>query len=126
MLAHAGAIGFYVPQAHHEAALRFNQVLAELIARGAPYGFMALPGLGSALPLDEIQWLAIHAVNQGADGLQAVIEAVAAGLKALNKSLLKDGQPLGQGAEMHAELKTRLEPFMQDSLPRLRALGGVR
>ena len=44
LLAHGGAVGFYVQNANKKPAISFNQTLAELVSRGAPYRYLALPG----------------------------------------------------------------------------------
>jgi len=59
LLAHGGAVGFYVRDANKKPAINFNQTLAELVSRGAPYRYLALPGIGTGINLDEIQWMAI-------------------------------------------------------------------
>jgi SAM-dependent methyltransferase len=121
LLAHGGAVGFYVPDADSGPAVAFNQALAERVACGAPYRYMALPGIGSGISLDEIQWMAVDAYAKG----EAVPAGVAKRLKALNKSLVRDGQAVAQGDATVRELETRLGPFVEKTLPMIRRLGGV-
>jgi hypothetical protein len=71
-------------------AINFNQVIAESVSRGAPYRYLSLPGISSAINLDEIQFMALDAHNKNED----IIAGVEARLKGLNKSILKDGQPV--------------------------------
>lgn len=126
LLAHNGALGFCRPEAKSKAAIQFNQIVAESVARGAPYQYIALPGIGSGMALDEIQWMALDAYRQGAGTLEAMAQGVRTRLQGLNKSLLKDGQPLTTESELIAELSRRLEPFVTQTLPLLRRLGGVK
>jgi hypothetical protein len=126
LLAHAGALAFAVPQVKPRAAQQFNQCLAQAVSQGAPYGAAALPGIGSGLPLNDIQWMALDAQLQGAKTPEALIQGVATRLQRLNKSLLKDGQPLPPGDALNAELQARLTAFNTQTLPLLRRLGGVK
>ncbi|WP_157493148.1 hypothetical protein, partial [Desulfonatronovibrio magnus] len=61
LLAHGGTVGFYVQNANKKPAISFNQTLAELVSRGAPYRYLALPGIGTGINLDEIHWMAVDA-----------------------------------------------------------------
>ncbi|WP_045214073.1 hypothetical protein [Desulfonatronovibrio magnus] len=67
LLAHGGAVGFYVQNANKKPAINFNQTLAELVSRGAPYRYLALPSIGTGINLDEIQWMAIDAHSKSED-----------------------------------------------------------
>jgi len=122
LLIHAGAVSCYVPDVDHGPAMAFNRVIAEAVSRGAPYRYIALPGIGSGMGLDEIQWMAIDAHNKGED----LASGVGARLKGLNKSIMKDGQPLPFGEATAQALEKRLEPFIKEVLPRLKMLGGVK
>jgi hypothetical protein len=88
LLAHGGAVGFYVPDADTAPAIAFNRIIAESVSRGAPYRYIALPGIGSGVNLDEIQWMAIDALSKGED----LSSGVAARLQTSNKSIMKDGR----------------------------------
>ena len=122
LLAHGGAVGFYVQNANKKPAISFNQTLAELVSRGAPYRYLALPGIGTGINLDEIQWMAIDAHSKNEDIPTGVEER----LRGLNKSLLKDGQPMKHGEETVNELKVRLDGFITGTLPLIKRLGGVK
>jgi hypothetical protein len=50
---------------------------------------------------------------------------VANRLKALNKSLVKEGQAVAQGDATVRELETWLVVFVEKTLPMIRRLGGV-
>lgn len=126
LLAHGGAVGFYVPDAKKKPAIQFNQVIAEAVSRGAPYRYLALPAVGSGNTLDEIQFMALDAYNKGASTLEAVAVGVDQRLTGLNKSLLKEGKPVPRGEETVRELTTRLEGFVTKTLPMLKRLGGVK
>lgn len=121
LLAH-GAVGFPVQNANKNPALNFNQTLAELVSRGAPYRYLALPGIGTGINLDEIQWMAIDAYSKNED----IPAGVEARFKGLNKSLLKDGHPLKHGEETVNELENRLDGFIGVTLPLIKRLGGVK
>ena len=64
----------------------------------------SLPGIGSGISLDEIQWMAVDAYAKS----EAIPARVANRLKALKKSLVKDGQAVAQGDATVRELATRL------------------
>jgi hypothetical protein len=53
-----------------------------------------------------------------------VLPGIGSGI-ALNKSLVKDGQAVAQGDATVRELETRLEVFVEKTLPMIRRLGGV-
>lgn len=126
LLVHQGAVGFALPEAKVEVAQRFNRNLAQLIGRGAPYRFVALPGVGSALALDELQGLAIDATCAGAPRtLDGLAEAVGQRLQGLNRALVKDSQPLAFGAPTVKELRQRLPSYLEATLPLLKRLGAV-
>ena len=108
--------------ANKKPAISFNQTLAELVSRGAPYRYLALPGIGTGINLDEIHWMAVDAHSKNED----IPAGVEARLKGLNKSLLKDGQPLKHGQETVNELKVRLDGFIGGTLPLIKRLGGVK
>jgi SAM-dependent methyltransferase len=126
MLAHEGAIGFYIHNAKKRPAQQFNQILAASVSRGAPYRFAALPGIGSGIVLDELQWMALDTYHQGANNLEGYAAGVDIRLRNLNKSLVRDGKPIAHGDEMINELRARLEPFVSTTLPMLKRLGGVK
>lgn len=123
--AHGNVVGFHVDEGKGKIAVSFNRLLAELVSRGAPYRFLALPGIGSGYAVDELQWMALDARNKGAKTLQAMAEGVDARLQGINKSIVKDGRPMAHGAESIEELLQRLEPFEKNTLPLLKRLGGV-
>lgn len=122
LLAHGGAVGFYVPDVNKKPAASFNKTLAELVSRGAPYRYLALPAIGSGINMDEIQWMALDAHCKNED----IPSGVEKRLRGLNKSLVKDGQPVAHGEPTLKELNTRLEPFVNTVLPMLKQLGGVK
>ncbi len=126
MLAHGNAVGFHIANAKKKNAIQFNQVLAESVSRGAPYRFIALPGIGSGHAVDELQLMALDAYNKGANTLEAMAAGVEARLKGLNKSIAVDGQPVPYGTECVKELAVRLEPFVGKTLPMFKRLGAVK
>jgi hypothetical protein len=65
--------------------------------------------------------MAVDAYARG----ESIPAGVATRLKALNKSLVKDGQAVAQGDATVRELETRLGPFVEKTLPMIRRLGGV-
>lgn len=123
LLAHAGAVGFYAPDANKKPAQIFNRIIAESVSRGAPYRYAALPSVGSGMSLDELQWMALDAQIKGETDMAA---GVAKRLKGLNKSIAKDGQAVPHGEDMVAELRVRLEGFIGKVLPMIKRLGGVK
>ncbi len=64
------------------------------------------------------------AVDAYAKG-EAIPAGVAQRLKALNKSLVKDGQAVAHGDATVRELETRLGVFVEKTLPMIQRLGGV-
>ena len=126
LLAHGNAVGFFVPDAKKKPAIQFNQVIAEAVSRGAPYRYFALPSVGSGYTLDEIQYMALDAYNKGATTLEAMATGVEQRLKGLNKSILREGNPVPHGEETVKELTARLEAFVSKTLPMLKRLGGIK
>jgi hypothetical protein len=63
-------------------------------------------------------------VDQTARG-EAIPAGVASRLKALSKSLVRDGQAVAHGDATVRGLETRLGVFVEKTLPMIRRLGGV-
>ena len=108
--------------ANKKPAINFNQTLAELVSRGAPYRYLALPGIGSAINLEELQFMALDAHNKNED----IISGAETRLRGLNKSILKDGQPVPLGPVLQYELKMRLDEVVNSTLPMIERLGWVK
>ena len=127
LLAHTGAVGFCVDNVNSEPAQRFNQIVAESVSKGAPYKYLALPGIGSGIALDDLQWIALNLYYEGTTSLGELARGVETRLKALNKTFIKNGTPIpmDQGDEFINEIMVRLDPFVNGLLPLLQQLGGV-
>jgi hypothetical protein len=124
LLLQGGIVGLHIPETNKKSATRCNRTLAAAVTQGAPYGFAAVPGIGSGLALTDLQWLALDAQAQGANTLEAMVAGVEQRLQRLNHAVVKDGQPLPYGAATQTELTTRLTTLPTQTLPLLRRLGG--
>jgi hypothetical protein len=127
LLAHTGALGFYNKKAEKKPARIFNRVVAELVSKGAPYRYIALPGIGSGMSLNELQLMALDVYNNGATTLEDISSGVGARLKRFKRTFITDGQPIDSTniKEVNRDLSVRLEPFVKTTLPLLKTIGGV-
>jgi hypothetical protein len=100
---------------------RFNVQIAASVAAGAPYASVACPLSGNLHKLTGIEFLALNALNQGCSEA-ALAGAIDAGLRALDKTLLRDGQPVPEG-QRPADLERVADDFRRRCLPLLRRLG---
>lgn len=125
LLVHTGIamVAEAVPQA--SAAQNLNKALAQAAAAGAPYSFLAAPGLATAFKVRDLDcilltaWMKNPSVTKDALG-QALVD----GLNKLGRGLAHEGQTLsGFGLLEHA---TRLaDTFLTTTLPRWQTLGAV-
>lgn len=100
---------------------RFNVHIAASVAAGAPYASVACPLSGNLHKLTGMEFLALHALNQGCSEA-SLATAIDAGLRALDQTLLRDGQPVPE-SERQADLERLAENFRRRCLPLLRRLG---
>ena len=76
---------------------------------------------GNLHKLTGMEFLALHALNQGCSEA-ALAGAIDAGLRALDQTLLRDGQPVPEG-QRPADLERVADDFRRRCLPLLRRLG---
>lgn len=100
---------------------RFNAQIGTSVAAGAPYTFLACPVSGNLHRLTGMELLGLNALNQGCSeaGLAGAIDA---GLRALDQTMLRDGQPVLE-SQRQAELERVADDFRRRRLPLLRRLG---
>lgn len=100
---------------------RFNAHIAASVAAGANYSAVACPVSGNLYTLTGIEFLALHALNQGCTAAD-LAGAIGAGLRALDQTLLREGQPVGE-SQRQAELERVADDFRRRRLPVLLRLG---
>jgi SAM-dependent methyltransferase len=100
---------------------RFNVHIAASVAAGANYNAVACPVSGNLYKLTGVEFLALNALNQCCSeaGLATAIDA---GLRALDQTLLRDGQPVVE-SQRQADLERVAVDFRRRCLPLLRRLG---
>lgn len=100
---------------------RFNVHIAASVAAGANYSAVACPVSGNLYKLTGGEFLALNALNQGCSeaGLATAIDA---GLRALDQTLLRDGQPVLE-SQRQADLERVADDFRRRCLPLLHRLG---
>ena len=100
---------------------RFNAHIGASVAAGAPYTLLACPVSGNLHRLTRMELLALNALNQGCSEA-ALAGAIDAGLRALDQTMLRDGQPVVV-SQRQAELEPVADDFRRRCLPLLRRLG---
>lgn len=109
-----------------EAAQRLNAVIAQGVSNGAPYGHIAVPTLGSAIPMTDIDLMLIDSWLKASGQIDAV--ALASGvsdrLAGLNRAFQHEGKTL-EGADARQRLMALARVFLDRSLPKWRQLGAL-
>ncbi|MEZ5670336.1 MAG: class I SAM-dependent methyltransferase [Alphaproteobacteria bacterium] len=116
------------PTAPAEAVRAFNRAVADAATIPGPGvdDALAAPGLGSGLAADLLERLIFRAIDMGTPAdADALAEAVAAQLLARGEQILRDGKPVDDPGERHAQLADRMTAFLADWLPFWRGLGIV-
>jgi SAM-dependent methyltransferase len=96
--------------------------LAEVVAEGAPYRYLPLPAAGSAIGLNDSDWLVLDLMIKGTPREQ-MPEALLRALKTLNRVLLKNGETVQSPEEMRAIAQETVDDFAENRWPFLRAQG---
>lgn len=116
-----GMLVLVPPERDPLPAQRFNRLIAERVAAGAPYRFVAAPVSGNVHGFSDIDLLAFHALQQG-HAPEALIQCLDAGLQALDRKPMRDGQAV-DGPERQRLLETMVATFLQRTLPLMQLLG---
>jgi SAM-dependent methyltransferase len=97
-----------------DAAQRLNAVLARAASAGAPYGHLAAPALGSAIPATTAQMLLLDAwlSSNGAADAPSLAQALAARSQEIAHAIDRESEALAKG-------------FLATAVPRLRQLGAI-
>ena len=103
---------------------RFNAHIAASVAAGASYKAVACPVSGNLHTLTGVEFLALHALNQGCNAAD-LAGAIEAGLRALDRTLMSEGQPMGE-SQRQAELERVADDFRRRCLPLLLRLGVLK
>lgn len=121
LLIHKGLVVLVPPERDAQPAQRFNRLVAERVAAGAPYRHLACPLSGNVHAFTDIDLLAFHALQLGHREAD-LLPCLEASLQALDRKLLRDGEPM-QDADRQVVLKKMIGGFCQRSLPLMRRLG---
>lgn len=121
LLISKGLLVLVPPERDPEPARRFNRLVAERVAAGAPYRNLACPVSGNVHPFNDVDLLLLHALQQGRPQ-EALLGCLDESLQALDRTPMRDGQPV-EGRERQVVLETLVSGFHQRSLPLMRRLG---
>ena len=114
-----GEVGYATSQA-------LNDLLIEESQRDDAFRYLAAPALASALFVGHAEQVFLLALRElGSGNVAALRDLVWSRLKAQNKRLLKDGQPLESEADNIAEVEWRVGQLLDHRLPLLRRLGVI-
>lgn len=109
------------PERDPQPALRFNRLIAERVAVGAPYRNLACPVSGNLHPFSDTDLFAFHALQQG-NPEEELSRCLDERLQALDRKPMRDGQAV-EGADRQAVLEAMANAFRRRSLPLMRRLG---
>lgn len=121
LLMSKGLLVLVPPERDPAPALRFNHLLLERVAAGAPYSNLACPVSGNIDHLSDLNLFAVRALLQGRSQ-DDLIHCLDTSLQDLDRKPLRDGQAV-EGRERQALLQQISDRFCQRTLPRLRRLG---
>jgi hypothetical protein len=123
---HGGQIAFDRPPFDHDTSLSVNRKLLDAIALGAPYGFIAAPATGSALPLQLQEAILLQMILAGItpsgrnEGLLRALDAL--GQKLTPTLPVSGGE---QVPDQQALAEQAIAEFLANRLPMLRSAGVV-
>jgi len=101
---------------------RFNRLVVERVAAGAPYRHLACPASGNAHAFSDLELLALRALQQGCPPAE-LVEALDASLRDLDRNPTKREGQVVEGTEREALLQSIADTFRQRSIPLMRRLG---
>jgi len=109
-----------------EPAQRLNAFIARAASEGAPYSYIALPALGSAVAASDIDLMLIDCwlESLGKADAKALAKGVSGRLAKLGRKLQHNGKRI-EGAEAQRRLIAEAGRFIDESLPRWRQLGAL-
>lgn len=118
------------PMRESRAAFAASQALNDLLIDAAQHDdslrYLAAPAVGSAFFVAHAEQLVLHALREhGSEHVATLRDSVWGRLKALNKRLLEDGEPIESESANLAEVERRIEGFLARRLPVLRQLGAI-
>lgn len=116
-----GMVTLVPPERDPQPVQRFNRLVAERVAAGAPYRQLACPLSGNVQGFSDIDLLAFHALLQGQPEAD-LLRCLDASLQALDRKPMRDGQGV-EGEELLVVLETMIDAFRRRSLPLMRRLG---
>lgn len=125
LLLHSARLGIEAIDAGApDNARRLNLVLAQAVAKGAPYDHIAAPVLGSAIKVSNAEMLLIDCwlESSGKADAARLAKGLAERLARLGRKLKEDGKDL-TGAQAEQRFADMAKRFLEQSLPRWRALG---
>ncbi|MBY8824495.1 class I SAM-dependent methyltransferase [Sphingomonas colocasiae] len=126
LLIHMGGIGVgAAKRGDAKPAQRLNSVIARTVCEGAPYTHFAVPALGSALSVSDIDCM-LFDTWAGAPKADAAKlgKGLAERLAKVGRKLQQNGQPI-DGAAAQERIDAMSATFLEQSLPRWRKLGAV-
>ena len=124
MLVHGGWLSLYDTEATVDCAKAANAAIVRSVAEGAPYRYLALPKMLSALTIGDTEWTMIAAAAKKvplADWPDLVIQD----LTRRGRSLAKDGKAVTEPKEQKAMLTKGTQDFAARKLQFLKAAGAL-
>lgn len=121
LLLHKGLLVLVPPERDPQPAHRFNRLVAERVAAGAPYRSLACPVSGNGQGFNDIDLLVFHALQQG-KAMAELVPSLDASLQALDRQPVRDGEAVPP-AERQVVLQKMIDAFCRRSLPRMQRLG---
>ncbi|MFM7286651.1 MAG: hypothetical protein ACKO02_07485, partial [Cyanobium sp.] len=116
-----GSVALVPPDRDPGPARRCNTEIVSRVAAGAPYRALACPRSGNSHTLNDVELLGVQALLSGRSQ-EELVEAIDAGLQALERQIQRDGVPLGE-EERRRELTAVVDRFRSHTVPLLQRLG---
>ncbi|BAV65990.1 class I SAM-dependent methyltransferase [Sphingobium cloacae] len=104
------------------ASRRLNAHICKRAQYSGDIQHLAAPLIGSALPVNRIEQLFLHAINQVHDDAPAFVRDT---LVAQEQRLVIDGKEIADGKEIEAQARKMFGKFSEDRLSVLKAVGAV-
>ena len=124
MLLHEQWVFFEKEVSDRAPSQRLNRALVNAACDGLPYQHIALPGIGAAPAISDIDWQLLKVMLQSPDAsAEECIRQVAKGLSSLGKTPAKNGKALASTAEQNALLTEVYNDFHRLKWPFFQSMG---
>lgn len=126
LLAHGGFVAIARGVARDaEPGQRFNRAVSDHVAMGAPYGYVSVPAIGTAIGLRDVDLLVLKVLAEQPGATPGALrDGLLDALAKLGRKLLRDGQPV-DGDEAKALADELVGDLLASRLPLWKRLGAV-